>query len=278
MQRADAIVKSPYRKVVAFGPSKNGGKTTFAISAVGKGQTGLVLQYSPGIVSIPPGVDPAAIFVQQYDFDSDIMDSKTDKWKRTKDPYRVMEDIEAIVEGFRKGGPVVIDKQEIALPNVIVMDDGVMLHDYVVAWICAVNQVSDPADWKQWGKRTQVMVSLIRRLMKLDASVIFTTWETVDKNADGRVTERWPDVGGKLDYRAVGLADAGLYTYSEKVGQQVRFFVRSKSNGIIQGCGIRGRYDLPEVIDVTITKPGDPLPWERVWGQLGGGESVGVAA
>jgi hypothetical protein len=263
LKQGTELVESPFRKVIVFGPSKNGGKTTFALSATGNRK--LLLQYSPGTVSIPPGVDPASIWVKQYDFDADVMSPTTDKWKRTREPYSVMEDIDAIVTGFHKGGPVVLDGKEIDLPDVIVMDDGVLFHDYIVAWICAVNNISDPQDWKQWGKRTQIMISLLRRAFKLPCTVIFTTWETIDKGVDGQVSERWPDIGGKLDYRAVGLADAGLYAYSVKEGQQVHFKIRTKSNGIIQGCGVRGKYDLPEVIDVTLTKPGDPLPWTRVW-------------
>jgi hypothetical protein len=149
------------------------------------------------------------------------------------------------------------------------MDDGVMLHDYIIAWICKVNGIADPQDWKQWGKRTQILISLLRRLMKLPCPTIFVTWETMDKNSDGKVTERWPDVGGKLDYRAVGLADAGLYCFSEKAGQDIRFKVRTKSNGIVQGCGVRGRFDLPEVVDVTIDPKNQATwsPWAKVWGE-----------
>jgi hypothetical protein len=269
MIKGDELVASPYRRAVLFGPSKNGGKTTLAVSACHGGKIGLILPYSPGIVTIPPGVDASKLYIQQYDFDSDVIDLKSDKWRRTEGPQRVLDDIDSIVNGFAKGGPIVIDKVEVPLPEVIVMDDGVLFHDYIVAWICKVNNIPDPADWKQWGKRTQMIISLLRRLMRLPCSTIFSTWETMDKNSEGKVTERWPDVGGKLDYRAVGLADAGLYCYSEKEGQQVRFKVRTKSNGVIQGCGVRGRFDLPEVVDVTINinDPKTFSPWARIWGE-----------
>ena len=247
-----------------FGPSKNGGKTTLAVSAITGDKTGLVLQYSPGILSVPPMVNPDNVFVQQYDFDADVTNLKSDKWMRTKECAQVMEDIDAIVQGWPKG-EITLSGKTIPTPDVVILDDGVLLHDYILAWICFVNGIPDPADWKQWGKRTQLMISNIRRIMKLPCTAIFTTWETADKDTNGKVTERWPDVGGKLDYRAVGLADAGLYCYCEKEGQSVKYKVRTRSNGIIQGCGVRGMYDLPETIDVTIDKKNPTAPWDRIW-------------
>jgi len=123
-------------------------------------------------VSIPPGTDPKDCFIKQYDFDADIINPKSDKWTRTAESFQVMEDIEAVVEGFRKGGPITIDGQELELPDVWILDDGVLMHDYIVAWICKVNNIPDPADWKQWGKRTQIMTSLIRRVMKSEDPAI----------------------------------------------------------------------------------------------------------
>lgn len=274
MQRADEIASDSHRRVVAFGAAKSAGKTTFAVSAPGNK---ILLKYEPGIVSIPPGVDPKTLWVVEYPFDYEELTVKSDKWKRNKEAgQKIMEDIEEINLAFRESRDVKLDGVTAPLPDTIIMDGGTMLHDALVSWLCAVNGVSDPGEFKGdsgrankyyiWGKRMQFVMAVIRKVFKLPCNSILTAWETSDKNAEGEFRERWPDIGGKLDYRATGMGDAGVYCYSERVVSGTKFMLRTVSDGVVKGIGVRGRYGLSEVIDVTIDAKNPVMPWEKLWG------------
>lgn len=268
MQRADEIASDPHRRVVAFGPAKNGGKTTFAVSAPGNK---ILLKYEPGIVSIPPGVDPKTLWVVEYPFDYEELTTKNDKWKRLGDAgQKMMDDVEELSVAFTTKRDVKIDNVIAPLPNVIIMDGGTMLHDALVSWICAVNNLTDPRDasnkYYVWGKRMQGVIGVIRKVFKLPCSAVLTAWETTDKDADGNIRERWPDIGGKMDYRATGMGDAGIYCYCDRTIKGTRFFIRTISDGVVKGVGVRGKYGLPEIIDVTIDPKAPVMPWDKLWG------------
>ena len=59
-----------------------------------------------------------------------------------------MEDIEEINLAFRESRDVKLDGVTAPLPDTIIMDGGTMLHDALVSWLCAVNGVSDPGEFK----------------------------------------------------------------------------------------------------------------------------------
>lgn len=266
MQKASEVV-GKYQNIGLFGPSKSAGKTTFALSVVPEGPQ-LLLQYSTGTVTVPPGVDPDQIYVESYTDDMDVMKADTDKWKRNKEAgVKVFSDFLEIERAFAEKRPIKLGGVEAPLPRSLILDDVTFLNDYVVSWICAVNNIADPENWKQWGKRTQVLMSFLRRAVRLPCNTIFTAWETVDKDENGKALAKWPDVGGRLDFRAIGLVDASLYCYSRKEAAGTRFYVKTKSDGLVQGCGVRNRYDLKDEVDVTIVDGKGPLPFERIFGK-----------
>ena len=228
-------------------------------------------------MTIPPGVDPKTLWVVDYPFDYEELTSKGDNWKRNGTAgEKIMADVVELSNAFKEGRDVNIDGITAPLPDTIIMDGGTLLHDALVSWICAVNGISDPAEFKGdsgrankfyvWAKRMQGVMAIIRTVFKLPCNAVLTAWETIDKDRDGNVRERWPDIGGKLDYRATGMGDAGIYCYSERTVQGTQFLIRVLSDGVVMGVGVRGRFGKPSVIDVTIDpkKPG-LLPWERLW-------------
>ena len=276
MQRADEIASDPHRRVVAFGPAKSAGKTTFAVSAPGNK---ILLKYEPGIVSIPPGVDPKTLWVVEYPFDYEVINTKSDKWVRLGDAgQKILEDLEEINLAFHDKRDVKIDGVIAPLPDTIIMDGGTMLHDALISWICKVNGVSDPDQivgdsgkknkYYVWGKRMQFIMATIRKVFKLPCNAVLTAWETSDKDENGNIRERWPDIGGKIDYRATGMGDAGIYCFANRTVNGTRFCIRTVSDGVAQGVGVRGKYNLPEVIDVTIDPKKPVMPWDKLWGNI----------
>lgn len=287
--RGDEIRVERKWKYVSFGAPKGGGKTTLAMTAPG---TKLVLQYDLGSTSIPPGVDPKSVYVQTYpDSDHSGLKKDSDKWTRGKKVYgEVITDIDNVITAFEKKASEVVmhDGTKVPLPEVLILDGLVRLDNIIVDGFCAINNISDPGDaldskgkvgggvQKFWGRRLSNINKLFGLAVSLPIHVAALTWESIYelKDAQGNVVsrKRTPDIGGRLDVWGPGMFDGCIYQYSEAG----RFYVRTQSTGEIERLGIRDCYNALPVYDVTIdsAKPGEPLPFEKVFGKLisGGGK------
>ena len=254
-------------KWLSFGPPKGSGKSTFAMTAPG---TKLVLQYDLGTSTFPPGVDPASMWIQTYP-DSDSSGLKTgaasDKWTRSKVIYgQVVTDLDAIVTAFDKKADQItlFDGSKVPLPDTLILDGLVRLDHIIVDGFCAINNIKDPGDamdsrgkagggvQKFWGRRLTVFNKLFSLAISLPCNVGAITWEDIKTAQDDRgqfqIISREPDVGGKLNIWGPGMFDASLYHYSAGG----RFMVRTQPTTEISRLGVRGCYDLPPTIDVTI--------------------------
>ena len=60
-----------------------------------------------------------------------------------------------------------------------------------------------------------------------------------------------------------GLADAVLYCYT-RAG---KYYIRTKSDGMVQGAKIRNNWTLPEVVDVTLSGGNGVLPYQKLFGE-----------
>ena len=274
MSYGPVLVTDNFRRVVVYGPAKSAGKTTFAVSAPGNK---ILLKYEPGIVSIPPGVDPSTLWTIDYPYDYEELGIKSDHWKRSPEAgARMVTDIVELSNAFAEKRDVTLNGHTGVLPDTIIMVGATMLHDALVSWVCAINGITDPGDFEGesgrknkfyvWGKRSQGVMAAIRKVFKLPCNAVLTAWETNEKDKEGHILERWPDVGGKMDYRATGMGDAGIYCFSDRVVNGVRFYIRTMSDGVVKGVGVRGKYGQPELLDVTIDPKKPVMPWEKLWG------------
>jgi len=287
--RGDLMSKEKKLKLLGWGAPKGSGKTTFYITQPG---TTLVFQYDLGSTTIPPGVDPANIYVQTYP-DAGVADKdvsniiNSDKWKRGKEVYQaVMTDILAITSAFRENKDEIklFDGSIVPKPDNLILDGGVRLDQIILDGFCAINNITDPGDAldskgkigggtiKFYGKRLASLTKAFTWAISLPINVAFITWEDVKVQYDthsGSVTvlSKEPDIGGRLNTWGPGLFDASLYHYSDSG----KFYVRTKPTNIIQRVGVRDNYTLADIIDVTIDpKSGDKrLPFARVFPDRG---------
>lgn len=281
--RGDELPKTKKLKLLGWGPPKGSGKTTFYIS-----QPGVILdlQYDLGSTTIPPGKNPADIYVQTYpDPGVDEKDFKnilsSDKWKRSKVVYEnVMKDLLSIVQAFRehKSEITLYDGSVVPIPDTIILDGGTRLDQILIDAFCAFNNITDPGDAldskgkigggtiKFYGKRLTSLNKAFTWVMSLDCNVSYITWEDEKifyDQASGSTTvvSKTPDIGGKLNNLGPGIFDASLYHYNNNG----RFMVRTKPTNIIQKVGVRDNYTLPETVDVTMDAKDMSLPFSRLF-------------
>lgn len=272
MQKLSDWKPGTHRKVFLAGRPKSAGKTTFAMSAPGRK---MVFQYDLGSAVIPPGVDPATVAYKNYEAADVNMDLTTDRWKRPQNVGEdIIKDVQALKDGFRKGGPIILDGSEHELPDTIILDGLTEMTSIIVDWILAVNKKVEPEDfigasgnannYKLWMKRKEVMRTIFHSVIPLPANVIMIAWEAPemkDQKATGAIL---PDIGGALDNMVSGKVDAALRCYASYQGAP-KYLVQTQPDGIREWVGVRGAFGLASPIDVTITPANKTLPWDRVF-------------
>ena len=269
-----------YRKVSLWGVPKQSGKSTFAASVPGEIH---INHYDWGTPTIPPGKDPKQITYKTYPVADPVLDVKSDKWKRAINiGEEILRDLMEWRAAFMENRPAKIDGQEVRLPQTFVLDGWVSLGQSILDWMLGLNNLKDPSESENamvdvYGRRLTNYNTIFNTVIPLPCNVIIVTWETPvtrrEKDYKGRPIQVetgkvTADYGGKLDMYGNGKVDASLYCYSEKTSAGTRFKVRTKSTELLLGIGVRGIYDLPDVVDVTIDpKKPHPLPWERIFGK-----------
>lgn len=285
MPTLNNIPLSTQRKVFLGGAPKSAGKTTFSLYAPGKK---LVLLYDLGNAPTPPGVDPSQIWIRQYEASISVLNDKSDKWMPPSNVgSRIIKDIETIRNAYTTDQPMITfqDGEEIPKPDTIILDGMTELPKIMIDWILSVNKKTSAEDfigdngkvnrYMLWQKRLTIMRSLLNMMIQLPATVILVGWETAEMK-DGESTGRIiPDIGGQLDTMVPGKVDASLRLYSRMTQQGQHYYAQCQPDVTCQWIGVRGRYDLPREIDITVG-PNAPKPktteelhrnpWERVFG------------
>lgn len=264
-------------KCLGFGEPKGSGKTTFYSTMP---QPLLVLQFDLGSVTLPPGVDPNGVFIQDYP-DNTVVDLSANGLKRKREiGDKVAKDFVALLDSFKGNGEVVklSDGTSCPRPASLFIDGAVRLDEIFIDLICAINNINDPTDMpsrsgyagggtqKFYSDRLNRLKKLFAMVISLPINVAMATWSDLKEKRDnqGNVTERRiePDLGGKLNILGPGMFDSSLYHFHEAG----KFLVRTKPTPEIGRLGVRGRYDLEPVIDVTIDQK-RPLPYSRIFGE-----------
>jgi hypothetical protein len=205
----------------------------------------------------------------------DVKGEYTDKWmKPTNVGKQILGDVDAIVQGFLHSQPIRFqDEEECPLPDVLILDGMTELATTITEWVLGVNKKMEADDFTNhfalWQKRLTIVRGMLHQLVPLPCTVVLIGWEvgeTIDTKRTGKII---PDIGGKLDNMLPGKCDAALRCYSTTTGRGQEFWVQTQSDGIRDWVGIRGQYNHPSKVDVTITgKPGEQSPWERVFPPL----------
>jgi len=253
------------------------GRVILAYGAVGVGKTALIasqptphliLACDTGEVTIPPGVNRDEVYVEEF-HEATRKFNNEGKTVPIQDVYRkTIKRLHEIYTALSTGAPLMDDSGKPLLNLASISIDGVYrLNQMLVDGQCVLNNVNEPGEMgsktmKFWGSRLLAIMTIFNQFAGLGRNVGFTTWERIETNDDGAPTGRkYPHIGGQMDIVGAGLADAVLYCYR----QNNRYMVRTKSDGMIQGCKVRNNFTLPDTVDVTIEKDGK-LPYARLWG------------
>jgi len=277
------MIETNIHKVLLIGSPKGAGKSTLAMTAP---TPILDIQFDPGSPVIPPGVDGNQIYVKTYPAANEGINPDSATWAPAKD---VGEDICRDILAIRRA---VLAKEEVKLssepepwplPKTIVLDGLPTMDAHIISWLLAHYRVNSPDELENtfafWGDRLVKNMALLMAIIPLPVNVVLITWsenemkETTnakgkkERIATGRIQ---PMLGGQLLRKVPGEVDAVLYCYSKLVNVagkgETRFMVRTRANGVVEDCGVRNGYSLPDEIDVTIDpkKPG-VMPWNRIW-------------
>src|SRR5262245_58267193 len=147
MKRASEQQEDNGRKVLGFGEPKGPGKTTFYMTMP---QPLLVFQYDLGSTTVPPGVDPNGVWVQDYP-DLSVVDLSAADIKRKREiGDKAAKDLVALLESFKTSSTTGIvklsDGTSCPRPASLFLDGGSRLDDILVNLICAINNISSPRD------------------------------------------------------------------------------------------------------------------------------------
>ena len=262
---ADQWKQQDYWSVLLAGVQKGAGKTTIALSA----PTPIaVVSCDLGRLSIPPSVAKSQILVLPYHELTRVMGDMGTSVPQ-KDIYvKLMRELTEVWRAVKKGEPIKLESGlEFPTPKTVVLDGLSRLNTMLVDGKCALNgllyadDLPKEARFKFWGTRLADVLSLTQQFASLPCNVVLTAWVDPKNDAEGKPTGVWlPDIGGKMDLLTAGLVSAALYCYS-RAG---KFYVRPKSDAAYPWCGIRGEYNLPNDIEVTIGADGK-LPWEKIF-------------
>lgn len=287
MHKIDST-ENNYKKVLEFGPPKGGGKSTFSLYAP---QPILILNYDGGNPQLPPGIEGKDVYVQNYPASEQEVRPDNHNWVKSKSVGGFMiQDILDVRNQLVTNKEVIKVRDwfqkvehEIPRPATVILDGLVAFNTALLDWLMANEGMKSTGDagkdaLKFWGQRLDKMNTLFRFLLPLPANIILITWETeemVRKAGDNQAQAtgvKMPDIGGKMDKWAAGMVDATLYCYSQKLQDGTHYYVCTKPNNLVKCVGVRGRYDLPEAVDVTVspaaaTTKGFVSPWEKVWGK-----------
>ena len=254
------------------------GRVILTYGGVGTGKTSLIasqptphliLAYDTGTITIPPGVDKEEVYVEEFHETTRRFDPNG-RTEPIKDVYtKTVRRLHEIYTAVSGGKPVLdVNGQELPPLASISLDGVYRLNQMLVDGQCVLNNVNEPGEMgsktqKFWGSRLMAMMTIFSQFAGLSLNVGFTTWERIETNDQWNPTGRlFPHIGGQMDIVGAGLADAVLYCFI-KGG---RYYVRTKSDGMIQGAKVRNCFTLPDVVDVTIDQKDTRLPYQRIWG------------
>lgn len=265
MKKASELEQTKGRVLLAFGPV-GVGKTNLLL---GQPTPHLVLACDTGNITIPPGINKDEVYIEEFH----VATREFNAMGRTtplRDVYTAtVKRLHEIYTALAAGQPLRVDNRAEELPPLasISLDGLYSLNQMLVDGQCVLNNVNEPGEMgnktmKFWGSRLLAIMTIMRQFAGLNLNVGMSTWEEIEKDKEGNVTGRiYPAIGGKMDVIGAGLADAVLYCYS-RTG---RYYVRTRSDGMIQGCKVRNQFNLPETLDVTMDPKDMSLPYTRIW-------------
>lgn len=264
MRKASELEQKKGRVILAFGPVGTG-KTSLLL---GQPTPHLVLACDTGNVTIPPGVNKDEVYIEEFHTPTRRFDA-VGKTVPIRDIYTsTIKRLHEIYSGLATGQPL-LDADGNDLPTLATISvDGIYrLNQMLVDGQCVLNNVNEPGEMgsktmKFWGSRLLAIMTIFNQFAGLGLNVGFSTWERIETNDEGNPTGRiFPHVGGQMDIVGAGLADAVLYCFI----RGGRYLVRTKSDGMIQGCKVRNSFGIPDVIDVTLDVKDTSLPYQRIW-------------
>ena len=264
MKKASELEQKKGRVMLAFG-AVGTGKTNLIM---GQPTPHLVLACDTGNITIPPGVNKDEVFIEEFHIPTRRFepDGRT---APVRDIYtKTIRRLHEIYTAIANGTPL-LDDSGTPLPGLSSLSlDGVYrLNQMLIDGTCMLNNVNEPGDMgnktqKFWGSRLLSIMTIFTQFAGLGINVGFTTWERYETREDGSPTGRiFPEIGGKMDVVGAGLADAVLYCFI----QGGRYKVRTKSDGMIQGCKVRNKFGMADVVDVTMDPKDTKLPYQKVW-------------
>lgn len=282
--------QSYWKSELGFGMPKTG-KSTLPLTA---DQPILVLNFDNGFTFAPPGCGKE-IWVQNYP-PAEIKPDKDKNlaWDRPLNVAHAMAgDIISVRNQMMKMTPEIELKDhmtgetiKIPRPKTLILDGLVQVNNAIVDWILRDNnqrEVGGDGLKSIWGPRLDKFNKMLGFIMPIpECHRCMNTWATDEmiKPKGAVMAEKTgvkiPDIGGKLDDWGPGMVDACLYFYTEteNIGGNIvtKHYVQTKQSANVKCVGVRGRFDLPSRVDITINpaevgKPGYLSPWERVWGK-----------
>lgn len=263
MQKLSEMESSKGKVTLAFGPVGTG-KT---LLIMGQPTPHLALACDTGNLTVPPGINKDDIFVEQFHIPTREFNA-VGQTTPIQDIYRkTVRRLHEIYTAISTGAPL-LDVSGHAIPTLasISIDGVYRLNQMLVDGQCVLNNVNEPGDMgpktmKFWGSRLLSIMTIFNQFAGLGINVGFTTWERIETNDEGNPTgRRFPHIGGQMDIVGAGLADAVVYCYI----QNGKYMIRTKSDGLIQGCKVRNVFTLPDTIDVTLGQDG-VLPYQKLW-------------
>lgn len=267
-----------WKALMGFAGPKNG-KSTLAFYAP---QPIVVLNYDGGNPGIPPGVQGRDIYIQNYPVAENEVDPSNAKWSRSgevgaqviKDILDVRNTLVSEADELELMDWYTMTPFKMPRPKTVILDGLVQFNNILLDWLMASEKMKDTADARQdalkfWSMRLSRMNTLFRFILPLPCNKVFNTWATDEMEGTGANRKPTgvviPDIGGKMNDWAAGIVDASLYFFTERANNRTKYYVCTKPNASVKCVGVRGRYDLPDVLDITIDPARPKNLWDELW-------------
>lgn len=259
---------------VYIGGKPKMGKTSTATSA----PTPMVfVACDLGKISYWPGAKRDEILVLPYqELTREMGDQGTSNPK--KDIFvQLMRDLSDIARAIKTSTDLKLgDGTTFPCPKTVVLDGFTRLNSMIVDGKLSLQGKSYIEDLEKqirfnfWGKRGLDVYTVLQQYSSFKkANVVITGWIKAEKRQmpDGSSVEtgRWlPDVGGANDLRTAGVVANTLLADFDATRQQ--YVVRTKPDSRYDWLGLRDNFTTENPV-VTTYKPGEPSPWQKLFGK-----------
>jgi len=224
-----------------------------------------VLALDKSSIDVPPNVDPAQVFYKT--FPPAAIDLTNDKHGRARNiADQIIRDIQLIRDHFTVKKPLQITSgvdtktvEEWPTPKTVVLEGGDFLAQHILNLICARHNKLNPSEfgnkYEAWGLRLAELTGIYDILTYLPCNLIVTTGVHKDEETGALL----PDLGGAMCEAGPRKFHSSLYVYAENG----KHYVRTRSNVKFKGFKVGGKWDAPEVVEVTLGK--DLNPWNKLF-------------